>query len=377
MRGFRMLLSAAGALAGALLAGQALAGVPSGVHHQTLWVPDYVGKKIYRYYIDQTVNPVKMTSTVINLASKNCNPNSVAVSSGKLYVACNSGFGGADKVLVYKTSNRAYVKTIAGLASDGHAYFAGSGLVGIAFDKHKNMWLSGYAANSLYRIPAAEVTAASYKVDRVVVNSPDQPAGLTVASDGGFWVVGQYSGGILLKFDDATLNVAGTFDYKNPLNPNPSYCLSNNIDGCNPVDGLFNAPEGVASFGGAIWVSNNGGNKPAKTLVRAVPGAGGSFTTGTYGGAFGKPFACPGGLFTASKTGATPQLWVNDEGYGVKGTDCGASEPFQLSGVGRVLAFKSADLMNSKAAPKPETFPGWDKLRTGSPGFGGIAVELD
>lgn len=355
----------------------AMAGLPGGVHHQTIWVPDFYGKKVYRHLIDQTAAPATLTTKTIDVAARKCNPNSVAVRASLLYVVCNSDWGGLDQILVYDAVRLTFVKKVSGAGSDGYAYFAGAGLVAIAFDRHGHLWVTGYNKNALYRIPASRLAAAVPTVDRQVIDSPGSPAGLTVASDGSFWVVGQYSGGILLQFPDAVLNVAGTFDHTHPLNPNPTACLSNNVGGCQAVAGLFVAPEGVAVFGGAVWVSDNGGNAPGKRLVRAAPKGDGTFTTAVYGGTAAKPFSCPGGLFAPTLAGATAQLWVNDEAYGKTATTCGATAGSQGSKVGRVLAFQSADLLAHKAAPVPQTFVGSTQLKTGSPGFGGIFVQLD
>ncbi len=356
---------------------EAVAGLPAGVHHQTIWVPDYYGRKVYRYVLDQTVSPSTYALKTLNVGGRNCNPNSVAVQEDHLYVVCNSDFGGLDQILVFDADTLAYLQRITGHGADGYKYFDGSSLVSIVFDKRKNLWVSGYLGNSLYRVPYRNLSNLSPTVDRQVVHSPDSPAGMTVSSDGAFWVVGQFSGGILLRFNDSVLNASGTFNHTAPLNPEPAACLSNDIDGCNPTPGLFAAPEGVAVFGGAVWVSNNGGNTPGKTLVRAVRHSDGTFTTALYGSVTSKPFACPGGLFAPVLAGATPQLWVNDEGYGQVGTDCGSSAAFQGSRVGRVFAFTSSDLLDHRTAPTPESFVGATYLKTGSPGFGGIFVRLD
>jgi hypothetical protein len=365
---------------------QAQEPVSVGVHHQTIWVPDYYGSKVYRYLVDYTVSPPKFSSQTIDVSADNCNPNSVAIKGAKLYVVCNSDYGQFDQILVFNTFTLALVRVIDGTGPSGvgdatFAYFSGASLVGIAFDIHGNLWVSGNASNSLYRIPAAELKYAAPQIDRQVVHSPDSPAGLTFTASGALWVVGQFSSGILLEFPDSVINAEGTYLNNVPYSPNPAKCLSNVLTGCNPTASLFNNPEGVAVFDGAIWVSNNGGGSPAKTLVRAVPDkpAVGQFKTSTYGGALNAPFSCPGGLFAPTLAGATPELWVNDEGFGfgpLKAT-CGATETSQGSGVGLVHAFSADDLMNHKAGPTPEAFPGAAKLKTGSPGFGGVFVQLD
>jgi hypothetical protein len=359
----------------------------AGVKHQIVWVPSYLGEEIRRYEIDYTVSPAKFTSKTIALKSnahtKNCNPNSVAVEGGSLYIVCNSDQGNSDRVLVLNYTTYAYEKTITGEGPSGVGsatlnYFTGSSLIGIAFDSHKNLWLSGYNSNSLYRIPAAQLSKAHPQVDRQVVDSPDLPAGMVFDKSGSLWVVGQYSGGILLEFPDATINQNGTYLNSSPLNPNPALCLSNVLTGCNPTTNLFNNPEGVAIFDGSVWISNNGGNAPAATLVRAIANTStGVFTTSTFGSVANKPFACPGGLFAPTLAGATPELWVNDEGFGFTNGTCGATAASQGSDVGIVDAFTAGDLVNHQTAPKREVFPGSTKLKTGSPGFGGIFVQLN
>src|SRR6185312_2253957 len=147
--------------------------------------------------------------------------------------------------------------------------------------------------------------------------------------------------------------------------------------GCQNVAHLFNAPEGVAVFDGGVWVSNNGGNAPTGTIVELKKTAGANLSHTVFGGTVGEPFSCPGGMFSASMKGGTPSLWVNDEGYGIAGTDCGASAADQGDQLGRVLEFLPNDLLKHKAQPVPENFTYAADLKTASPGFGGIFVQLD
>ncbi len=89
------------------------------------------------------------------------------------------------------------------------------------------------------------------------------------------------------------------------------------------------------------------------------------------------PFACPGGLFTALGTDGKPTLWVNDEGYGVANTDCGASAADQSSSIGRISEFTANGLSPTRAAaPVPARFTDYNRLTTSSPGFGGLFVQL-
>ena len=366
------------ALAGAVKAeAAATVKVPGSAHHAKIWIPEYYGGAVYVQTFDYTVTPAKFTQKVLNLAPRQCNPNSVTISGNNLYVICNSDFGGKDQILVYNATSYAYVKTITGVGQDNKQYFTGSSLIGSAFDSHGNLWVSGYAGNDLLRIPAAQLTAAKPHVDRQVVDSPDSPAGMTFAADGSMWVVGQFAEGIVLNFPDSTLNQTGTFLGASALNPSPSYCISDAAGaGCQNVAGLFNAPEGVAVFDGSIWVSNNGGNAPTGTIVRLQTKSGGQVAASAYGGTVGSPFSCPGGMFTAIRSTAQT-LWINDEGYGIANTDCGASSKDQGDQLGRVLEFVPGGLLNHKAAPVPSTFTNSTTLKTASPGFGGIFVQLD
>jgi hypothetical protein len=367
-------------LAAALIAPLAgAANIGGAKNHVTIWIPEYYGGRVYVDAFDYTVAPAKFTQKIINVKPKHCNPNSVTVGGANLYVVCNSDFGGADAVLVYNATTRAFVKTIRGVGTDGQNYFTGSSLIGSVFDKHGNLWLSGYNTNDLLRLSAAQLSKTAPRIDRQVIDSPDSPAGLALNSaDGSIWVVGQYAGGILLNFTDATLNGAGKFLGATALNPSPDYCISNAAGaGCQNVAGLFNAPEGVAVFNGGIWVSNNGGNAPTGTIVGLTPKAGEQLSAKTYGHTVGKPFSCPGGLFAASVAGGTPTLWVNDEGYGIAHTDCGSSPADQGDQIGRVLEFLPKDLSAHPTMPTPEAFTYAANLKTSSPGFGGIFVQMD
>lgn len=354
--------------------------VGGAVHHVKIWIPEYYGGAVYADTFDYTVTPFKFTQKVMNVKLRNCNPNSVAVNGNNLYVVCNSDFGRKDIVLVYNASSYAYIKTINGVGTDNNNYFTGSSLIGSVFDTHGNLWLSGYNGNDLLRISASQLASTTPKVDRQVIDSPDSPAGLAVdSSDGSFWVVGQFAGGIALNFPDSVLNQAGTYLGASALNPSPSYCISDSAGaGCQNVAGLFNAPEGVAVFDGGIWVSNNGGNAPTGTIVELQANAAtGQLSSTTFGTTVGKPFSCPGGMFSTGVSGGTPTLWVNDEGYGIAGTDCGASSADQGDQLGRVLEFLPNDLLKHRTQPAPEAFTNATSLKTASPGFGGIFVQMD
>jgi len=338
-----------------------------------LWVPNYYGGQVYYDQINYTVTPSTFIHKTISVANMNCNPNSVAVRNNFLYVVCNSDFGLTDQILVYNATSLAYVKTITGLASDGKNYFTGSSLVAILFDTHGNLWVSGYHSNSLLRIASFQLTAASPLVDRQVIDSPDSPAGMALDSDKSIWVVGQFDNGIVLNFPDSVLNQPGTFLGESALNPTPTYCISNDIEGCQPV-GLFNEPEGVAVIEGQVYVSNNGGNAPGASLV-GLTRSGATLNTTVYGGTAGKPFSCPGGLFALRLPTGSHTLWVNDEDYKVADTDCGATSADQGNKIGRVLEFTSAGLAAHPTNPVPSDFHFSNEIHTSSPGFGGIFVQ--
>jgi hypothetical protein len=239
--------------------------------------------------------------------------------------------------------------------------------------------VSAYQTNELLRISSGRLATTSPRIDRVVIESPDPPAGLALDTDGSLWVVGQFDGGIAVNFTDAVINQPGSFLGANPLNPAPRYCISNAPPRCQQTAGLFNNPEGVAVFQGSVWVSNNGGNAPAATLVRLLEHpATMTLSSSIFGGTVGQPLSCPGGMFAAGVPGTAPNtLWVNDEGYGVANTDCGSSAADQGDELGRVLQFLPGDLIQHGASPRPERFTGWTRIRTSSPGFGGIFVQMD
>src|SRR6202789_2352392 len=264
-------------------------GVGGSVNGGTVWVPDYYGSDVLIDVFDAGGN---LTTSKIQLAAHSCNPNAVAVQNGQLYVVCNSGFGGADQILVYDATSLAYVKTITGIDKNGAKYFAGSSLIGIVFDAKGNLWVSGYGTGTLLRIPKANLGQANPLIDREVIHSPDEPAGLALDRDNSLWVVGQFGGGIVLNFTNDVLNQKGSFLKGNPLNPTPRYCISDSADGCQQSGGLFDDPEGVAVFAGSVWVSNNGGNAPAATIVRLDEDSG-QLDAATFGGKVNPPFACP------------------------------------------------------------------------------------
>ena len=316
----------------------------------TIWVPDYYGRFVRIYTFDYTVSPATFTTSKIDVAAPNCNPNALTVQDSSLYVVCNGDFGGVDQILVYDAIRRTLTKRITGIDAHGAKYFSGARLIGILFDAKGNLWTAGYASNTLLRIPARELIKGNPHIDREVIHSPDGPVSMALDKDKSIWVVGQYSGGILLNFTNAVLNAPGSFLSDNPLNPTPRYCISNSAAGCQQIGDAFNNPEGVAVLGNYVLVSNNGGNAPAATLLRFQKQPGDQLADIVYGGTANMPFACPGGLFTALGTDGKPTLWVNDEGYGVPNTDCGATAADRSSSIGRISEFTANGLAPTRAA---------------------------
>jgi hypothetical protein len=353
---------------------QAPKGVGGSVNGAVVWVPDYYGGYVL---IDTFASDGSLTTSTISLAEESCNPNALTVQAGSLYVVCNSDFGGIDQILVYDAASRNYLKTITGTDADGNDYFSGSSLTGILFDAKGNLWTTGYASNTLLRVPKANLGTANPHIDREAIDSPDSPAGLALDHDKSVWVVGQYGGGIVLNFTNAVLNQPGSFLKNNPLNPVPRYCISNSAGGCQQVSELFDDPEGIAVFHGSVWVSNNGGNAPATTIVRLKQQSG-QLDASTYGGTINQPFACPGGMVSTTGPTGTETLWVNDEGRDVADTDCGATQRDQSATAGLVMEFLNSGLGGGhQAAPVNYKFSNWKKVTTSSPGFGQIFVQLN
>lgn len=376
----------------------------------TLWVPDFYDGQVYVYSFATKIGglqspvlrangPTLTTLQPLNVASYNCAPNSLAINGNFLYIVCSSygatsGPGGStvvnnatDEIVVFNITQNppTYATTI----TDPN--LQGSGLIGSAFDVHGNLWLAGYTAagggGALLRIPRPDPTGHP-AVDTIAASSPGQPAGIAISPfDNSVWVVGQVFNGIVLSFPDSVLNVAGG---NLNLNPSPTYCAASQGQmGCPSLGGnAFSAPEGVAIMGCAtttasgctayyVWVGNNGGNKPPKTIVRLTAGANNQLSNWvTYGKNLSKPFACPGGMFSSGQNGP---LWINDEGYGVTNTDCGSSSA-DRGKMGRVLQFPLSNLVGTGVnvtSPTPWEGNGWTSLVTGSPGFGGIVESYN
>jgi hypothetical protein len=314
-----------------------------------VWIPDYFGEKV-QVRIGEGTSTFGITLSL----TPTCNPNSVAVNSGKLYVVCNS----ATEIRVFdanaikaaaagSTLTTAPQKTISdGLLTD---------LIGIAFDAQNNLWVASYGGNTILEITAGELAQPNPVPFNKLPGSPDSPVALAFDTDGSLWVVGQFGDGILLNFE------AGELD--NGAAATPRYCISNTA--CDPHANLFNFVEGLALFNGKIWVSNNGGGAPGLELVPFTVVAG-NLVPGTV---FSGAVSCPGGLF-----GSPHHLWVNDQGFNDPGGDCGSTDPDKGSGVGAVLRFTQSQL--DAHTTDPAQIVRFSNI-TSRPGFGGIFIEGD
>lgn len=336
---------------------------------RVVYVPDYYGKLLQ-------VRVGGGIPVVIAMSLPSCNPNSVAVNSNKTYVVCNSDEGNPDKILVY---NAASIRSaapgalsLAPLKTITSSQF--KSLIGIAFDASNNLWVASYGNNQIDEITASALTAATTTVTAPLIDSPSSPVALAFDKNGSLWVTGQFGQGILLNFPSS--------QFGKGVNATPDYCLATtNLSGCQYVNGVFLGPEGLALFGGNVWVANNStgatGNKPGRELV-GFKYAGGSASamgtltlSSTYGNtanAAASPLVCPGGLFAGPV-----HLWVNDQSYGESNPQCGAAGDV-ASKTGGVFDFTAAQL-----AAKPTTASGvlaYPNI-TGRPGFGGIFVEND
>lgn len=356
----------------------------------TAYVPDSPGSRVYIFRFDQAVEG-SIAQKIVALPT-NCKPNSVAANSVNLYIACSSYFtSGIDSVLVYDLATRRFKQPIVGRGTDNRQYF--NGLIAMAFDLYGNLWISSINNNLLLRVNAnALATQDPPFIDRSVVDSPGAPVGFGFdGSDNSMWVAGQFSNGIVVNFPATanpslpgysnSVNQKGNFlgdgVHGNALNLTPVFCIAQQAGIC-PQAGTanFDNIEGLAVFDHSIFVSNNGGDHPTGTLIKLIK-SGTTLVPSVIGGTIGQPFSCPGGLFPGTK------LWVNEEAYGRGGagqpaTACGSNGGIagdQGDQVGRVLSFTVSMLRIRPTTPRPDAFGDWRRVRTGSPGFGGIFIR--
>jgi hypothetical protein len=315
-----------------------------------LFTPDYLAQKVHIRVVGATGTGALNNTTTdkAEIATPNCNPNSVVATQSTLYVACNKDIGNSDRILAYDISNVAQPtlsKTISSNQFDR--------LMALALDQGGNLWVSSYGNNKIARISSSSLASASPQVDKALVNSPGEPVGITFDPDGSLWVASTYSNGIVVNIPVTDLNKTGL-----NIDANPRYCISKSISGCNPVASSFDFPEGIAVLNGTIWVSSNGGGHPGHKMT-ALQVSGGQLTVKqTVGSSPGNPFSCPGGLFADGK-----DLYINDQSFGLSSTGCGNGDG--KATVDGVIKYGGGNLSSS-----PTVF----KNTTSRPGFGGIAV---
>jgi hypothetical protein len=320
--------------------------------------PDYVSGKITIWQISPRPHPY-------SLLTPDCNPNSVVQHNLKLYVACNQDFGKSDFIGIYDfvdlSGLRPINSTVPFEKTINSPEF--NSIVAMQFDDESNLWVSSYNNDQIIRFPKASLATSNPKPDKKLVHSPDKPAGITFdGQHGSLWVVGQYDNGIVLNIPKAELNKPGTTVAGiTTIDANPSYCISNSAPGCQQQPGLFDNPEGIAILNNDIWVSNNGGDHPAASLVRLRPTQG---LSDRFGNGIATPFSCPGGLDSDFQG-----LWINDQSFSLTDTTCGATDA--TSETGKVLFYNSSDLANPVTLPPT---PRGIKNITSRPGFGGISA---
>jgi hypothetical protein len=322
-----------------------------------LVVPDYVGQKI-------TINILSSKAPRYSILTPNCNPNSVAYKHERLYVACNQDSGNGDRIEVYDFVKNANLKpriiSVPPIKTIASPEF--NSIIAINFDPEDNLWVSSYNNNQIVRFSQASLNSPKPTPDKKLINSPDKPVGITFGADGSLWVAGQYQGGIVLNIPKTELDKPGTIiNGIAAIDATPSFCISNAAPGCQQQAGLFDNPEGIAILNNDIWVSNNGGDHPAASLIRIRPTQG---QTDRFGNGVATPFSCPGGL-----DAGTEGLWINDQSFTLSDTTCGATD--SASGVGTILAYRPSELTN----PTKLKLNPWSLNNVSSrPGFGGIDV---
>jgi sugar lactone lactonase YvrE len=327
-----------------------------------LFTPDYLGQKVHIRVLSATTGTGTLNNTTTDkaeIATPNCNPNSVVATQSTLYVACNKDIGNSDKILAYDIKNIAQPTLSKTITLDDKQF---SRLMALALDSGGNLWFSSYGMRDamgndvtakIARISSSSLASASPQVDKALVNSPSEPVGIAFDPDGSLWVAGTYEGGIVVNISTADLNKTGL-----NIDANPRYCISKSISGCNPIASSFDAPEGIAVLNGTIWVSSNGGNHPGHKMT-ALQVSGGKLTVKqTVGNSPGNPFSCPGGLFSDGK-----DLYINDQSFGLTSTGCGNGDG--KATVDGVIKYGGGNLSSA-----PTVF----KNTTSRPGFGGIAV---
>jgi hypothetical protein len=367
-------------------AAQSLTVTAAGANPRVVWVPDFAAQTL-----QVEIGTGATAKDVVVGLPASCYPNAVTVNSSKAYVICTANGAAPDEVLVYNATTihnaAAGPLTIAPTQTITSNQF--NALITGTFDGSNNLWLSSYANGQIESISAAQLIAANPTVTVNISNSAasllgpgtgfsNGPAGITFDTNGSLWVASQNFGGILLNYPSSQLTKGA--------NAVPDFCMAttdveNGVNSpCQASTNVFQNPEGVALFGGDVWVANNSaltgnGATPGASIVdlKYVAGVGANpgtltvnATYGTVGNTAKSPFRCPGGLF-----GGSVHLWVNDESYGEANPQCGANGDTG-AGVGGILDFTAAQL----AAEPVTVTPAYTNI-TSRPGYGGIFVEND
>jgi hypothetical protein len=315
-----------------------------------LFTPDYLAQKIHIRVVSGTGTAVldNTTTDKSQIATPNCNPNSVVATQSTLYVACNKDTGNGDRILAYDISNISQPTLSKTITSNQF-----NGLIALALDQGGNLWASNYGNGKITRISSSSLASASPQVDKALASSPAEPVGIAFDPDGSLWVASTYQKGLVVNISAADLNKSGL-----DIDANPRYCISNSISGCNPVANTFDFPEGVAVLNGAIWVANNGGDHPGYKMTALQVTNGQLNLKQIVGSSAGNPFSCPGGLFSDGT-----DLYINDQSFGLSSTGCGNNDG--KATVDGVIKYGGGNLSNT-----PTVFRG----TTSRPGFGGIAL---
>lgn len=315
-----------------------------------LFAPDYLAQKVHIRVVSGTgVAVVDNTTTDRSqIATPNCNPNSVVATQSTLYVACNKETGNGDKILVYDISSISQPTLRKTITSSQF-----NSLIALALDRDGNLWASNYGNGKITHISSSSLASASPQVDKALVSSPAEPVGIAFDLDGSLWVASTYQKGLVVNISTTDLNKSSL-----DIDANPRYCISNSISGCNPGAGTFDFPEGITVLNGTVWVANNGGNHPGYKMTALQVTNGQLTLKQIVGNSPGNPFSCPGGLFSDGT-----DLYINDQSFGLSSTGCGNNDG--KATVDGVIKYSGGDLSST-----PTVFRG----TTSRPGFGGIAL---
>ncbi len=315
-----------------------------------LFTPDYLGQKIHVRVASATGNGALNNTTTdkAEIATPNCNPNSVVATQSTLYVACNKETGNGDRILTYDISNITQPTLSKTINSNQF-----NSLIALALDQDGNLWVSSYGNGKIARISSSSLASASPQVDKALASSPAEPTGIAFDPDGSLWAASTYSNGLVVNISAADLNKSGL-----DIDANPRYCISKSISGCNPVASTFDFPEGIAVLNGTIWVANNGGDHPGHKMTALQVSNSQLTVKQTVGSSPGNPFSCPGGLFADGT-----DLYINDQSFGLSNTGCGSND-------GKATADGVIKYGGGNLSSTPTVFKG----TTSRPGFGGIAL---